>query len=106
MALSNNQAEPSQQRGTRQYGDTYIYGDATVQLGDKYAMHSDLFEHGTEEQRRAGKLLIFGLIPAWLMSSSAFQCIELRRCGRKATTTGSDRYWACLFRLGERHQAL
>lgn len=40
---------------SRQYGDVYISGQARVQLGDAYAANRDLFESGTEVERREGE---------------------------------------------------
>jgi len=56
MALNPNQVEGAQKQASHQFGDTYIYGGANVQLGDRYATRNDVFEHGTEEQRRTGKV--------------------------------------------------
>ncbi|KAK5080870.1 hypothetical protein LTR05_008186 [Lithohypha guttulata] len=36
----------------QRYGDVHIYGHARALLGNHYALHSDLFENGTEQQRR------------------------------------------------------
>ncbi|KAK5079257.1 hypothetical protein LTR64_002321 [Lithohypha guttulata] len=36
----------------QRYGDIHISGHARVHLGNQYALHSDLFESGTAQQRR------------------------------------------------------
>ncbi len=37
------------------YGDVHISGSAIVQLGDRYGSNKDLFEAGSEAERRNGK---------------------------------------------------
>lgn len=46
-------AHPS--RDAHRYDDIYISDKATVHLGDNYTVHRDLFESGTQEQRKSGK---------------------------------------------------
>jgi len=73
----------------RRYGDMHISGNAIVQLGDRHGSNQDLFEEGSETEKRNGEPTPYGLgamctaeSPQWLtcylQHSSMFFTMKVR----------------------------
>lgn len=64
----------------RRHGDVHISGKAIVQLGDRYGSSKDLFEEGSEIEKRNGEPTPYGLGAMCTAQSPRWLTCYLQHC--------------------------